>query len=245
MRKLRSGLLIAFAAWLGLRAWAALRPTAFPYFGRSILDLPRPLITRRALLDILTPARGERILEIGPGTGYYTLPVAERLQPEGTLEILDVRESFLDHTVERARRRGIDLVATLGDGDSLPYPDCSFDAVYLVSVVGEIPQPQAALRELRRVLKPTGRLVVGEIFIDPDFPRCGWLVKRARAAGLCLENRTGNPLGYFARFTRAPIPDGTPAPGGRVRPRTWGQPVAANYGANSVAYSDAGVGRRQ
>lgn len=201
MPRVRTALIAACAAWLGLRVWAALRPTAFPYFGRSILNLPRPLITRGGLLELLDPAAGERILEVGPGTGYYTLPVAGRIAPGGVLEILDVRQSFLDHTVERARNRGLANVnPTLGDGASLPYPDGRFDAAYLITVLGEIPDPEAMLGELRRVLKPGGRLVVGEIFIDPDFPRLAWLVKRARAAGLLLERRTGTPVAYFARF---------------------------------------------
>jgi ubiquinone/menaquinone biosynthesis C-methylase UbiE len=107
-----------------LRVCAALRPSAFPYFARPILDLPRPLITRRGLLEILEPAGGERILELGPGTGYYTLPVAARLEPAGVLEILDIRQSFLDHTVQHARHRGLtNIVPSLGDGGALPYPD--------------------------------------------------------------------------------------------------------------------------
>ena len=123
MRRLGSALLATFAVWLALRAWAAIRPTAFPYFGRSILDLPRPLVTRRGLLDVLTPSAGERILEIGPGTGYYTVVVAPRLQPDGTLEIIDVRESFLRHTMERARRQGLpNIVPTLGTDARSPTP---------------------------------------------------------------------------------------------------------------------------
>jgi ubiquinone/menaquinone biosynthesis C-methylase UbiE len=197
----RTALFLACAAWLGLRAWAALRPTAFPYLGRPILDLPRPFITRSGLLEILEPAAGERILEVGPGTGYYTLPVGARLGPGGVLEILDVRQSFLDHTLERARKAGLaNVLPRLGDGAHLPYPDDRFDAAYLITVLGELPDPQAALGELRRVLKPAGRLVVGEIFIDPDFPRLAWLVRCARAAGLMLERRTGTPVAYFARF---------------------------------------------
>jgi ubiquinone/menaquinone biosynthesis C-methylase UbiE len=197
----RRALLGAAAAWLILRAWAALRPTAFPYFARSILDIPRPLITRRRLLEALDPASGERILEIGPGTGYYTIPVAGRLGPRGSLEILDVRESYLEHSMERARRNGLsNIVARRGDGGSLPYPDATFDGAYLISVLGEISDPETALVELRRVLKPSGRLVLGEIFIDPDFPRFGWLVKRARDAGLRLERRSGGALAYYATF---------------------------------------------
>ena len=206
MRRLPTALLWGGVAWLVLRGWAALRPTAFPYFARPILDLPRPLITRRGLVEILQPTAGQRILEIGPGTGYYTVAVAPRLAPGGTLEILDVRQSFLDHTVARARRRGLtNVVPALGDGGSLPFPDLCFDAAYLVTVLGEIPDPEAALRDLRRVLKPTGRLVVGEIFIDPDFPTLRWLVGHARDAGLQLERRTGSPLGYFVSFRPAAI----------------------------------------
>ena len=202
MSRARKALFAAVGTWLGLRAFAALRPTAFPYLGWPILDLPRPLITPGRLLDILSPSPGERVLEVGPGSGFYSVPVAARLMPGGVLEIVDVRQGFLDHTVRRARKHGLaNVEPTLSDGTSLPYPDGRFDAAYLVSVLGELPDPQAGLRELRRVLRPGGRLVVGEIFIDPDFPRLSWLTARARDAGFRLERRTGGGLAYFARFT--------------------------------------------
>ena len=205
LRWLKVALAAAVVAWSALRAWAALRPMAFPYFGRAILDLPRPGITRRGLLEILEPAAGERILEVGPGTGYYTPSVAARLQPGGVVEIVDVRQSFLDHTAARARSHGLgNVVATLADGGSLPFADNCFDAAYLVTVLGELPDPQAALRDLARVLKPSGRLVVGEIAIDPDFHRRGRLVARARTAGLRPDRTTGGPLAYFARFRPQP-----------------------------------------
>ena len=71
-------------------------------------------------------------------------------------------------------------------------------------MLGEIPDPQAALRDLGRMLKPSGRLVVGEIAIDPDFHRRSRLVARARTAGLRLERTAGGPLAYFARFEPEP-----------------------------------------
>ncbi len=100
-----------------------------------------------------------------------------------------------------ARRRGYsNVLATRGSGAALPFPDRRFDAAYLVSVLGEIPEPAAALAELRRILKPGGRLVIGEICLDPDFPRFGWLVEEALARGLRLERRSGSTLAYFAEF---------------------------------------------
>ena len=191
----------AIGTWLALRTWAAIRPTAFPYFARLIIEVPRPFITRRRLLEVLEPRPGERMLEVGPGTGYYTVAVAARLAPEGVLELLEVRQRYLDHTMARAAAAGLtNVVPNLGDGAALPYPDGAFDAAFLVTVLGEIPDPDAALSDLRRVLKPTGRLVVGEALIDPDFCTPRWLVVHAAAAGLRAEHRIGTPLGYFASF---------------------------------------------
>ena len=71
----------------------------------------------------------------------------------------------------------------------------------LITVLGEIPDQDAALREIARVLKPEGRLVVGELFGDPHFTAPGALERRAESAGLRLQERSGPWLGYFARLT--------------------------------------------
>ena len=108
---------------------------------------------------------------------------------------------MLDHVMRRAEERGVQNIApTLGDAQSLPYGDASFDAAYLVTVLGEIPDPDAALAELTRVLRPDGRLVVGELFGDPHMVRLSNLRERAGRLGFELERRAGSPLAYFARF---------------------------------------------
>jgi ubiquinone/menaquinone biosynthesis C-methylase UbiE len=70
----------------------------------------------------------------------------------------------------------------------------------LTAVLGEIPDTLAALREIRRVLKPDGRLVVGELFGDPHFTTLTSLRRQGEAAGLSFEERSGNWFGYFARL---------------------------------------------
>ncbi len=186
---------------LGAALWWRTHPSACPYGQRFWVEAPHPLITRDRLREILDPRPGERVLEVGPGTGYYTLDLAGWLDPGGSVAIFDIQQKMLDHTMERAHERGIaNVFPTRGDARELPYEDDSFDAALLTAVLGEVPDQDAALRELRRVLKPAGRLIVGELFGDPHFVTEGSLRNRGAAAGFAFERRSGPRLGYFARL---------------------------------------------
>jgi len=197
----RSGLL-AGAALLGAALWWRRNPSACPYNQRFWVQAPHPLITRARLRETLAPRPGERLLEVGPGTGYYALEVADWVGPAGRLDLFDLQQEMLDHTLRRAEERGVGghLVAVQGDARTLPYGDAEVDGAYLVTVLGEIPDQEAALRELARVVKPGGRVVVGELLGDPHWVSPARLQARAERAGLRFEHRLGSPLGYFARF---------------------------------------------
>ena len=199
------GLIVAAAGGLlGAAAWWRTHPSPCPYGQRFWVEAPHPIITRKRLLEMLAPEPGEQLLEVGPGTGYYSLPVARRLD-HGRLHIADIQQQMLDHTMERAREAGLTNVEpTRTDAQALPYEDATFDAAYVVTTLGEIPDPDKALRELARVLKaPSGRLVVGELFGDPHMVTFGSLRTRAQRAGLKAERRLGSPLGYFALLRHA------------------------------------------
>jgi ubiquinone/menaquinone biosynthesis C-methylase UbiE len=197
----RKLLLGAAAGTLAAALWWRKNPSACPYGQRFWVEAPHPIITRRRLRSVLRPEPGERLLEIGPGTGYYSLDLAEWVGPDGTLELFDLQREFLDHVLRAAAGRGLEnLEATQGDATDLPFEDASVDAVVLTAVLGEIPDSTTALHEIRRVLKPGGRLVVGELFGDPHFTTRASLERMATTADLRLVERSGNWLGYFARL---------------------------------------------
>jgi ubiquinone/menaquinone biosynthesis C-methylase UbiE len=190
------------AATLAAALWWRKNPSACPYGQRFWVEAPHPIITRDRLRSVLAPQAGERLLEIGVGTGYYSLELAEWVGSEGKLELFDLQQEFLDHVMRAAGERGLaNLVPTRGDATDLPYEDASVDAVILTAVLGEIPDSSGALREIRRVLKPDGRLVVGELFGDPHFTTRGSLQRLGSEAGLELNELSGNWFGYFARLT--------------------------------------------
>jgi SAM-dependent methyltransferase len=175
--------------------------TPFPYAPWA-LDRELPFLDRRRLVEILEPRPGERVLEIGPGTGLFSLPVARALGPTGRLDVFDIQQEMLDHTLRVAGEQGIaNLTATRGDARELPFADGSFDAAFMVTVLGEIPSWGRALGELRRVLRPGGRLVVGEFLLDWHAVPLALLCRRAGAAGLRLERRSGPPVSYLARLS--------------------------------------------
>lgn len=174
----------------------------FPYSQRWLLDLPLPFLTRTRLDAVLRPREGERVLEVGPGTGLQALHVAPQLG-HGQLDIVDVQQEMLDHVARRAGEQGVgNIEPVLADGHDLPYAAGTFDAVYLVTALGEIPEVPRTLRELRRVLKPEGRLIVGEFFDRHQVPLSA-LASEAETAGLVLKRHIGPPFAYYAELRPA------------------------------------------
>lgn len=192
---------VALGTHMAGRLWSRHDPVPMPYFMRWVLLVPRGPHSGTSLQRTLQPRTGERILEIGSGIGVHALSVAASLRPDGVLDVLDVQREMLVDLMRRAAGNGLTNISPCqGDAQSLPYRESIFDAAYLISVLGEIPNTPIALRDLRRVLKPDGRLVIGEVLIDPDFISLPALKEKARDAGLAFERKVGAGFAYMAVF---------------------------------------------
>jgi len=140
-----------------------------------------------ALLRDLAPAPDAQVLELGAGPGYYSLAVA-RAVPRGRLWLVDVQPGMLDLARRRLDAAGVrNAECVAADAASLGLPAQTFDAAFLVAVLGELPDPALCLREVRRVLRPGGSLLVAEQLGDPDRLRVAELRRLVAAAGLRLE----------------------------------------------------------
>jgi len=149
---------------------------------------------------------GGQVLEIGCGNGAFTIPAARAVGGSGGICAFDIQGSMLKRLrseLMKSQNRGIQNVeAVRGNAMQLPFVDHSFDVVFLVATLPEIPDPHVALREIKRVLKPDGKLAVSEFFPDPDFPLRSTTIRWGEESGFFLEDVWGNFFHYTVRFRK-------------------------------------------
>jgi len=146
---------------------------------------------------------GMTVLEVGPGNGRYTVETARAVGPLGKVIAVDIEPKMIERVSRRAQEEGLtNLEAKTASVYDLPFPDATFDAVSMIAVISEIPDPQRALGEFYRVLKPAGTLAFSELITDPDYPLARTLIQRATAARFRLSRRLGNFLAYTLVFER-------------------------------------------
>jgi len=117
---------------------------------------------------------------------------------------------MIERVERRAQLEGVQNIdARVADVYELPYQDGTFDAIYMIAVIGEIPDPGQAMREFHRVLSPTGTLAFSELLLDPDYPRAGTLVRWATPAGFRLQRKVGDFFHYTLRFEKAQMTAGS------------------------------------
>lgn len=131
--------------------------------------IPVVVEQRRRTLEALATRAGESILDIGCGPGYLTADLAEAVGPAGAVCAVDKSDAML--TIAR-QRCAAHANVSFADGDAreLPCPDAAFDAAVAVQVYLFVPELDAALAELRRVLRPGGRALV----MDTDWGSLVW-----------------------------------------------------------------------
>jgi ubiquinone/menaquinone biosynthesis C-methylase UbiE len=138
---------------------------------------------------------GHHVLDAGCGPGIFTTAIAGIVAPNGFVLALDVQPGMIEKTrtrVVKSGLRNIDyLIAPLGAGK---LPRSRFDRAILVTVLGEIPDKVAALKEIQASLKPGGFLSITEVLPDPHYQSLGRILNLTEQSGLRFRNRFGNLL---------------------------------------------------
>ncbi len=125
---------------------------------------------RRALREIVTPGQPQRILDIACGTGDFSLAIARRMHADSRITGLDLSEGMLAVMREKVAREGLQdrISCEQGDSEAMRFADGSVDCAAIAFGIRNFEHREAALREVLRVLRPGGRLVILELSVPEN-----------------------------------------------------------------------------
>ncbi len=180
-----------------------------PHFVSYFLDskLRKKIQSADLLLERSGIKAGMKVLELGCGSGAYTIDIARAVGQNGTVFSLDIQQEMLDKLeskLSKNENKDINNVKLiLGNAYELPFHDQFIDAILLITVLQEIPDKHKALIEAKRVLKNDGRIAITELLVDPDYPLEKYTIKQVEHAGFLMEKSEGNLMNYTIRFRKA------------------------------------------
>lgn len=152
-----------------------------------LLERENPLSTvnrSTAIIEHLDLQEGMIVLDAGCGPGRLTIPVARKVGSEGQVVALDIQAGMLNQVRKKAREAHLENIRFIEAGlGEKKLEQNKFDRALLITVLGEIPDKEAALKELFDSLKPGGILSITEFIFDPHFQRRSIALKLIQAAG--------------------------------------------------------------
>jgi len=185
-----------------------------PPFIASIIEIPilesgfrKKIYPAEKLIEAAGIKAGMTVVELGCGPGVYTADFARAIGKEGKLYAVDVQQEMVDRLkrkLEKPENKDIGNIETrVASAYELPFQDESIDLVIMVGVLPEIPGKKKALKEIRRILKPSGILAICEGLLDPDYPLRRTTEKYCKQSGYKMVEASGDFFGYALQFRKA------------------------------------------
>ena len=167
---------------------------------RRWLQPPDKMIERSGI------RQGMKVLDLGCGSGAFTTFVARTVGEEGKIYAVDIQPTMLQQLERKLAKPENQDISNIelkqASAYALPFAEASLDLAYMVTVLPEIPDRGRALREIRRVLKPSGILAVTEFLPDPDYALRSTTIKIGQREGFILDGNLGNLWNYTVRFKK-------------------------------------------
>ena len=194
---------LIFIAW---RLASRRQSLPCPVWLRWLVELDNPFTkTNRAafIIEHLEIEPGMTVVDVGCGPGRLAIPAAKQVGPLGRVVAMDIQQGMLSRTQQKAEVADLGNIEYLqaGAGEGKLGQE-QFDRALLVTVLGEIPDREATLREIFEALKPKGILSVTETMFDPHYQSRRSVTRLAEAVGFRERAFFGNRLAYTLHFEK-------------------------------------------
>jgi ubiquinone/menaquinone biosynthesis C-methylase UbiE len=177
-----------------------------PVWLRWLVELDNPFTkTNRAavIIEHLGLRPGMAVLDVGCGPGRLTVPAARQVGEAGTVLAVDLQSGMLDRARQKAQAAKLSNIRFLCAGiGEVKLERKEFDRALLVTVLGEIPDREAGLKEIFAALKSGGLLSVTEVIFDPHFQGRDTVTRTAESVGFRERAFFGNRFAYTIHFER-------------------------------------------
>jgi ubiquinone/menaquinone biosynthesis C-methylase UbiE len=146
---------------------------------------------------------GMSVLDVGCGTGRVTIPIAKAVEPTGEVTAMDTQLGMLEKTRQKAVHLGLTNIKFLhGEIGKYVLEANKYDRIILVTVLGEIPNQNSALKHIFNALKPEGILSITEIIFDPHFQSRKKVIELALSIGFIQKQSIGKWFAYTINFEK-------------------------------------------
>ncbi|MCB9137808.1 MAG: class I SAM-dependent methyltransferase [Caldilineaceae bacterium] len=181
-------------------------PRPMPHQFAKMLDHPLRMAYRNptALFDVLAIQPGMTVLDLGCGTGVFTVEMARRVGDEGRVHAVDIQAPLLEQAQKRLTAAGLAARVEFhhAGANSLPLPDNAIDIAAVIATLTQTPDRYGALRELRRVLRFWGRLMISEEMPNPAYVPPGLIRTWAEEAEFGFMAQLGTLFCYNLLFEK-------------------------------------------
>lgn len=130
-------------------------------------SFPDQILIDQTLVETLAPSPGERLLEVGCGSGVLCRRIARQVEPEGRVTGIDISAEMVAAARANTKMEGLKGVLhfEVSSAEQTPYPEAYFDAAFAARLLLHVPNPAQVVAEMVRVIRPGGRVVL----MDWDF----------------------------------------------------------------------------
>lgn len=208
MQFLTNSLLLGLGTALGnqvtMRIACSRNPHPMPHQFANLLDHPLRMRYRDPVetLGEMGFEAGMTVLDLGCGTGTFTIEMARMVGPTGTVHAVDLQQSLLTTAADRVQQANLPAAVYFHHSGAyrLPLEQSSIDLAVVIATLPQIPDSRLVFAELRRVLKADGRLAISEELPDPAYVLPQVTRRRAEASGFRFAAQNGSPFCYTQIF---------------------------------------------